>query len=89
MAFTTQTRWSVCNDHWEIRLLNNGIEIARMSWREWQNLPANYPFASGPEMPNDILADDLFLAAVSENKRRRRAALPQKARLTVVDGGLE
>ena len=49
MAFTTQTRWSVCNDHWEIRLLNNGIEIARMSWREWQNLPANYPFASGPE----------------------------------------
>jgi hypothetical protein len=48
MPYTTQTRWSVERDGWEIRLFNpKGEEVARMSWREWQRLPANWPFNSG------------------------------------------
>jgi hypothetical protein len=77
LPYTTKTRWSPERDGWEIRLYNpHGDEIARMSWREWQRLPANLPFNSGHEMPKDLLPDDLFLAAVSVNRRRRRAGPP-------------
>jgi len=88
MPYTTQTRWSQERDDWEVRLFEvNGIEVARMSWRAWQQLSANRPFNSGPNLPNDLLPEDLYLAAVSARKRRLQWEPRPKARLRAVDGG--
>jgi len=92
MPYSTKTRWSPERDAWEIRLYNpRGEEIARMSWREWQLLPANYPFLgeNGASLPKDLDPDDLFLGAVSAARHRRQAGPPPMGRLRVVDGGRE
>lgn len=85
----TQTRWSPERDSWEVRLVNpHGIEVARMSWRAWQQLSANRPFNSGPNLPNDLLPEDLYLAAVSARKHRLQWERQPKARLTIVGDAL-
>jgi hypothetical protein len=92
MPYMTQTRWSPERDGWEIGLYDpKRDEIARMSWREWQLLPANEPFLgnSGPLLPKDLTPDDLFLGAVSANRHRRGKGPPPMGRLRVVDGGRE